>query len=108
MDYKGTLTEQDVLQQLKTVPALQVFYWSANRARAEIDFLVDYENLIIPTEVKATVNLRAKRLRVSRNTFSPPLSIRTSMAGYEKRDGLLNLPLWAIETITTHIEAAFD
>ena len=51
---------------------------------------------MIPIEVKAEINLKAKSLKAYREKFSPELSIRTSMADYKKEDGLLNLPLYAI------------
>lgn len=39
-DFKGALTEQYVLQQLKTDPSLSVYYWSSDNSRGEIDFLL--------------------------------------------------------------------
>ena len=58
-------------------------------------------SLIIPVEVKAEVNLKAKSLKTYREKFSPEISVRTSMADYKKEDGLINLPLYAIEQIST-------
>jgi uncharacterized protein len=75
------------------------YYWTAKRGSAEVDFIVDTGCAIIPVEVKAEVNLQAKSLKTYREKFTPPLSIRTSMADYKKEDWLLNLPLWSIETL---------
>ena len=47
-DFKGALTEQYVLQQLKTNPSLSIFYWSAENSRGEIDFLLQQEEKILP------------------------------------------------------------
>ena len=96
-EFKGALTEQYVLQQLKTIHDLQVYYWTADRGTAEVDFVVDTGDEIIPIEVKAERNLRAKSLKVYRDRFQPARSIRTSMAEYKDEGWLLNLPLWAIE-----------
>ena len=96
-EFKGALTEQYVLQQLKTVKDLNIYYWTADRGTAEVDFLIDNGSDVIPVEVKAEVNLQAKSLKVYREKFRPKLSIRASMADYKKDDWLLNLPLWAIE-----------
>lgn len=50
-------------------------------------------------EVQAETNLKAKSLKVYHEKFAPKHSIKTSMANYKQEDWLLNLPLWAIETI---------
>lgn len=97
-EFKGALTEQYVLQQLKTLKGVNTYYWTADRGTAEIDFIVDNGYDVVPIEVKAETNLQAKSLKVYRDKFQPGLSIRTSMADYKKEDWLLNLPLWAIET----------
>ena len=97
-EFKGALTEQYVLQQLKAVKGLNVYYWTAERGTAEVDFVIDNGSDIIPLEVKAEVNLQAKSLKVYREKFQPQLSIRTSMADHKREEWLLNLPLWAIES----------
>ena len=61
---------------------------------------MDTGEQIIPVEVKAEVNLRAKSLKTYRDKFSPELSVRTSMTDFKKEDWLVNLPLYAIEQIT--------
>lgn len=95
-EFKGALTEQYVLQQLKTKHDLEVYYWSSERGNAEIDFVVDDGADVIPVEVKAEVNLQAKSLKVYYDKFKPKRSIRTSMADYKEEDWLLNLPLYAV------------
>lgn len=99
-EFKGALTEQYVLQQLKTVKNLQIYYWTSERGSAEVDFVVDTGQAVLPVEVKAEANLQAKSLKLYREKFQPPLSVRTSMSPYKREEWLLNLPLWAIETIT--------
>lgn len=98
-EFKGALTEQYVLQQLKTVKGLNIYYWTSDRGSAEVDFVVDNGANVVPIEVKAEVNLQAKSLKVYRDRFQPNLSIRTSMADYRLEDWLLNCPLWMIEMI---------
>ena len=98
-EFKGALTEQYVLQQLKTVRGLNIYYWTAERGTAEVDFVIDNGGDVTPVEVKAEVNLQAKSLKVYREKFQPRLSIRTSMADYKIEDWLLNLPLWAVEAM---------
>ena len=99
VEFKGALTEQYVCQQLKTIEDLGVYYYTNDRGSCEIDFVVDTGEQIVPIEVKAETNLRAKSLKTYRERFEPELSVRTSMADYKKEDWLLNLPLYAIEQI---------
>ena len=100
VEFKGALTEQYVCQQLKTIEDLGIYYYTNDRGSCEIDFVVDNGEQIVPIEVKAETNLRAKSLKTYRERFEPELSVRTSMADYKKEDWLLNLPLYAIENIT--------
>ena len=96
-DYNGAVTEQYVLQEFKTIGELPVFYWASNRA--ELDFLIQYQNNIIPVEAKATINLQAKSLKSFRQKYEPKISIRTSLADYEGNTGLFNIPLYDIENV---------
>lgn len=77
-----------------------VYYYTNDRGSCEVDFVVDTGEQIIPVEVKAEVNLRAKSLKAYQEKFSPDVSVRTSMTDYKKEDWLINLPLYAIEYIT--------
>jgi len=101
VEFKGALTEQYVCQQLKTIEDLGVYYYTNDRGSCEVDFVVDTGELIIPVEVKAEVNLRAKSLKTYQEKFSPEVSVRTSMTDYKKEEWLINLPLYAIEQITS-------
>ena len=68
-EFSGTFAEQYVLQQLKTIPDLPIYYWANERSQAEIDYIIQYEGNIIPVEVKATTNLKAKSLNNFINEF---------------------------------------
>ena len=102
-EFKGALTEQYVIQQLFTIPDLAIYYWSAERSTAEIDFLVQYKGEAIPIEVKAAENLQAKSLKTFCQKYSPKTAIRTSMSEYRKEDWLTNLPLYAINALTESV-----
>ena len=99
VEIKGALIEQYVCQQLKKIEDLGVYYYTNDRGSCEINFIVDTGEQIVPIEVKAETNLRAKSLKTYRERFEPELSVRTSMADYKKEDWLLNLSLYAIENI---------
>lgn len=99
IEFKGALTEQYVCQQLKTIQDLNVYYYTNERGSCEVDFIIDTGEQIIPIEVKAEVNLKAKSLRTYRDKYSPEISLRISMADYKREDWLVNLPLYAVEEI---------
>ena len=99
VEFKGALTEQYVCQQLKNMEDLEICYYTNDRGSCEVDFVVDTGERIVPVEVKAEVNLRAKSLKTYYEKFSPEVSVRTSMADYKKEGWLLNLPLYAIDQI---------
>ena len=94
--FKGALTEQYVMQQLKNNSQLSIYYWSADNSRGEIDFLVQSGNDIIPIEVKAEENLQAKSLRlfVARNPGMH--GMRLSMSPYREQDWMTNYPLYSV------------
>lgn len=99
VEFKGALTEQYVCQQLKTIEDLGIYYYTNDRGSCEVDFVVDTGERIVPIEVKAEVNLKAKSLKTYREKYTPEISVRTSMSDYKKEDWLVNLPLYAIEQI---------
>ncbi|MGF7231266.1 ATP-binding protein [Arachidicoccus sp.] len=98
-EFKGALTEQYVLQQLLTIGEVNVHYWSAENARAEVDFVLQYEGKIVPVEVKAEENLKARSLSVFSEKYRSKICIRTSMSDFRQQEGLINLPLYAISEI---------
>lgn len=104
VEFKGALTEQYVCQQLKTIPDLNIYYYTNDRGSCEVDFVVDTGEQIVPVEVKAKVNLRAKSLKTYQEKYAPEVSIRTSMADYKKEEWLINLPLYAIDQIKGETE----
>ena len=99
--YKGALTEQYVLQQLKCSTGIEIYYWSSEQGIAEIDFLIQTGGKVIPIEVKAQENLKAKSLKSFRDKFHPELSLRTSMSDFREEETLTNLPLYGISLINS-------
>lgn len=95
-EYKGAFTENYVLQQLKSLPRTFVYYYSNDNSTLEIDFVVQHDAHIIPIEVKAEENLRAKSLRQFVTDNSGLHGVRFSMSDYREQDWLTNVPLWAV------------
>lgn len=96
-EFKGAMTEQFVLQELKTNADIDMAYWANENGQAEIDFIVQTGTKIIPLEVKAGINLRAKSLSIYQEKFKPEKSVRTSLADYKQTGDLYDIPLYAIE-----------
>ncbi len=90
----GFFAEQFVLQEYANSPN-PLFYW-ANDATAEVDFVKQYQDWIVPIEVKSGENVKAKSLRVYREQYSPPLALRYSLKELQSQDDLLNIPLYKI------------
>ena len=92
-EFKGSLTENYVLQSLVSHFEVMPRYWTSGN-KAEVDFLLQYKNDIIPIEVKSSENIRSKSLAFYRNQYTPKLSIRYSLKNLQYSDGLLNIPLF--------------
>jgi predicted AAA+ superfamily ATPase len=100
-EYKGAFTENYVLQQLKTMDETYPYYYSNENSTMEIDFVVQHGSKVIPIEVKAEENLKAKSLHsyVERN---PELhGMRLSMSDYREQDWMTNYPLYGIAAALT-------
>jgi predicted AAA+ superfamily ATPase len=92
-EFKGALTENYILTalilQFEGLPK----YWKSGN-RAEVDFLVQYKNIILPVEVKSDENIKSKSLAFYRKEFNPDLCIRYSLRNLKQDDSLINIPLF--------------
>ena len=98
-EFKGALTEQYVAQELTLMPGMGTYYWSADRAEAEVDFLVQCEAGIFPIEVKAAENLKSKSLKSYRDKYSPARCYRISLSPWREESWLSNIPLYAVASM---------
>ena len=98
-EYKGAFTEQYVLEQLLPMIGNNVFYLKGDNSEMEIDFLFQHQEKMIPVEVKAEENLRAKSLRLFVKEHQDASGVRISMSPYRKQDWMSNLPLYAVNRI---------
>jgi len=92
-EFKGILTENYVLQSLVHQFGSDIFYWTSGN-QAEIEFIFQHSDIIIPVEAKSTFSTKSKSLSAYRKKYLPELSIRFSLKNVEKNDDLLNLPLY--------------
>ncbi len=97
-EFKRSLTEQYVCQELLANYQVKPYYWSSEKGSSEVDFTFQWAMDVIPIEVKAEENLKAKSLKFYCEKYDPKYAIRTSMSNYRKEDWLINVPLYAIGT----------
>lgn len=95
-EFKGAFTECYVNEQLARVQ-IPVFYYSSNESEVEIDFAVQTESRVIPTEVKAEENVKSKSLKTYIDKYPELKGLRISMLNYVDQGWMENLPLYAIE-----------
>lgn len=96
-EFKGALAEQYVLQQLKTIEDLPIFYWTNETNRSEVDFVIQHNSKIIPIEVKSSINLKARSLKIYMDKYKPEIALRTSLSDFKNTEDLFDIPLYAIE-----------
>lgn len=96
VEFKGAMTEQYVAQQLAL--RHELYYWSAPKGRAEVDFVLQAQGQIVPIEVKAEENLKSKSLRTFVQKFKPALAIRCSMSPYRQQEWMTNIPLYGVNS----------
>lgn len=95
-EFKGSLTEQYVCQQLVSDCGVTPHYWSARNSVGEIDFLAQKGSSVFAIEVKAEENLRARSLRVFKESHPEIKSLRFSLSGYREQECMRNIPLYAL------------
>ena len=98
-EFKGSLTEQFVCQQLISELEIRPYYWSAKDGTAEIDFIFQADALVIPIEVKAEINLRAKSFKLYRDTYNPEIAFRFSLTDFVDHGTLKDVPLYDLPII---------
>ena len=103
-EFKGSLTEQYVLCQLKECTDLDAFYWSSDTGIAEVDFVVQIGKNNVPIEVKSSENLQAKSLKSFVEKYNTKINVRTSMSNYREEEWLCNIPLYCIGNIIRILE----
>lgn len=92
-NFKGGLAENYVFNQL-TENGLSLYYWTSG-CQAEVDFITRIGEDIIPIEVKAKVNNRARSLGVYVERYKPSYAIRISQKNFGFENGMKSVPLYA-------------
>lgn len=95
-EYKGGITEQYVLQQMKSHGITPIYYYSAKNSRLELDFVIQRNAQLVPIEVKAEGNIRANSLTSLLHERPELHADRYSMLPYKEEEHLTNIPLYAV------------
>lgn len=93
-EYKGAFTEQYVLQQMIAAGIRNVYYYSAEDSRMEMDFLIQHQGSLLPIEVKGGTSIKATSLHYYLMQHQDLHAIRFSMLPYKKQEFLTNMPLY--------------
>lgn len=92
-DFKGGMAENYVNMQL-TISGYNTYYWMSERG-AEVDFVIQRDERLIPIEVKSADNTKAKSLKVYMDTYKPDYAIKLSAKNFGFEDGKKTVPLYA-------------
>ena len=101
-EFKGSMTENYVLCELVKSVDDTAYYWSSGNV-AEVDFVIQCGAEILPIEVKSERNVKARSLAEYRKKYQPKYAVKTSMRSETNGEEVLNVPLYAISTISNRI-----
>jgi len=100
-EFKGAITEQFVLQELKTLQnfslgSLPVYYWGKEEGKSEVDFLIQWQNEIVPIEVKSGIRKKSKSLEIYSEIYNPAHAVRATLNNFGICGSLYSIPLYMI------------
>ena len=98
-EFKGALTENFVIQQFLLNDENDIYYWTNENSTAEVDFVIQNEEEIIPIEVKSGTSIKSVSFKFFCEKYKPTKAIRTSLNDYKEEEWMTNLPLYAINMI---------
>jgi len=103
-EFKGAITEQFVLQELKTLQnrslsSLPVYYWGKEEGKSEVDFLIQWQNEVVPIEVKSGIHKRSKSLEIYSEIYKPAHAVRATLNNFGISGGVYSIPLYMIASI---------
>ena len=91
-EFKGAMAENAVLQSIMPLMDDQKPYYWTSPGTAEIEFVIQWGDEIIPIEVKAEENISGSSLSVYNKTYKPHYRMRYSMLNLQYNSGLLSSP----------------
>ncbi|MCL2156284.1 MAG: ATP-binding protein, partial [Leptospirales bacterium] len=91
---KGAITENYIAQELKA-NGFEFYYWESDN-QAEIDFVIQIENKVVPIEAKSWKNTRSQSLESFRKKYNIEKAIRISAKNFGFENGIKSVPLYAV------------
>ena len=96
--YNGAFVENYVAQELTASGHDPLYYWTS-KSDAEVDFLLQKDEMIYPVEVKSGTSLNLKSLKSYADKYHPEFLFRTSPRNFTRSGNFVNIPLYAISLI---------
>ena len=91
-EFKGAMAENAVLQSVMPLMDGQTPYYWTSSGTAEVEFVIQWDDEIIPIEVKAEENISGNSLSVYFKSYAPRYRMRFSMLNLQYNCGLLSSP----------------
>lgn len=109
-EFHGAFAENYVLQALRKQYGKNIYYWTDENSRYEVDFVIQHENLVIPVEVKSGKNIVSTSMKNYANRFgeNTELRVRFSMKNLTIDENVLNIPLYLVDQANRLIALAVD
>lgn len=102
-EFKGAMTENYVLCELIKAGISRAYYWDSGNT-AEVDFVIQSGEYIVPIEVKSEKNVKSKSLAEYRKKYEPEYAVKTSMKNETGSKEVLNIPLYLVSEIRKYTE----
>jgi predicted AAA+ superfamily ATPase len=90
---------QVVFMKRKSDGVKQIYYWANDTGSAEVDFILEHDNKIVPIEVKANENLQSKSLKTFSSKYSEIHCFRTSLSDFRIENWMTNIPLYGVKRL---------
>jgi len=94
-EYNGAFIENFINNELIKLGKKELFYWTS-KSDAEVDFVIQQGQEIIPIEVKSGLNRNMKSLRAYADKYQPRFIFRCSPRNFIRNDDFVNIPLYGI------------
>ena len=101
-EFKGAIAENFTLLELISLNKEVPYYWTSGNT-AEVDFIWQLKDKVIPFEVKSGSNIGSRSLNIYREKYKPEIAIKTSMKNIDIQDGIINIPLYLLWNLKKYI-----
>jgi len=105
-EYHGAFVENHIAQHLAGMTDGPLCYWKNVGRDAEVDFLFQDGSHVLPVEAKSGTNVRARSLAFYLTKYDPPLAVRTSLRNLKIDGRVLNIPLYAFQSLPRILKLA--